>query len=112
VALGNFESLGIPEQGFTSKPRTFSRIKTDEFGGVTITKGRNAVDLSGSAVLTRSEVNAAHAAIRRLLGTPVSVIPSQQTDFAYLKTYGLVEADITSVGAAHARLNIKVEGIA
>lgn len=112
MSFGNFESLGIAEQGFTSKPRTFSRIKTDDFGNVTIIKGRNAVDLSGSAVLTRSEVNAAHSAIRRLLGTPVSVIPSQQTDFAYLKTYGLVEAEITSLSATHARLNIKVEGIA
>jgi hypothetical protein len=112
MSFGNFESLGVPEQGFVSKPRTFSRIKTDEFGSVTIKQGRSAVDLSGSAVLTRAEVNAAHAAIKRLLGVPVSVVPSLLTDFNYLKTFGLVEADITSISATHARLNINVSGIA
>jgi hypothetical protein len=112
MSFGNFESLGIAEQGFVSKPRTFSRIKTDEFGAVTIKKGRSAVDLSGSAVLTRAEVNAAHAAIKRLLGVPVSVVPSLQNEFSWLKTFGLVEADITSLSATHARLNISVQGLA
>lgn len=112
MSFGNFESLGVPETGFTSKPRTFSRIKTDEFGNVTITPGRNAVDLSGSAILEQSIVNSAHAAITSVLGTPVSVVPSLQTRFNYLNTYGLVEAEISQVSDTHARLSIRVEGVA
>jgi hypothetical protein len=112
MSFGNFESLGVPEVGFTSKPRTFSRIKTDEFGNVTIKKGRSAVDLSGSAVLEMADVNSAHATIKELLGVPVSVVPSQLTKFSFLKTFGLVEADISPISATHAKLNIKVEGIA
>lgn len=111
MSFGNFESLGAPEQGFTSKPRTFSRIRTDEFGNVTIKRGRSAVDLSGTAILEQADANAAHATIKGLLGVPVSVVPSELTQFTYLKTFGLVEADISSISATHAKLNIKVEGI-
>jgi hypothetical protein len=111
ASFGKLESLGMAEQGFVAKPRSFHKIRTDEFGNTTVIPGRKAVDISGSCVISKSEANAVKATITKLLGKPVSWIPSKDTAYDYLKTYGIGEAEISAEGAGHAKVTIKVEGI-
>jgi hypothetical protein len=111
ASFGNLESLGMAEYGFTAKPRSFAKIKTDEFANVTIKPGRSAVDIAGSAVMGLQAANAAASTIKRLLGIPVALIPDPNTSYDWLKGYGLVEAEIRAEGPSHVRLNVKLEGI-
>ena len=109
--FGNLEPLGIPSYGITAKPRGFRKIITDEFGDVTFVPGRTAVDLSGTCVLDAEDANAAFEIIKRLLNTPVSVIPSLESKYSHLNNFGFVDADITAEGPSHSRITVKMEGI-
>jgi hypothetical protein len=109
--FGNLEPLGLPEYGITAKPRSFRKIKTDDFGNVTVIPGRTAVDLSGSCVLDVDKANAAFELIKRLQNTPVSVIPSSLEKYRHTVNFGFLDADITAEGPSHSKISLKMEGI-
>lgn len=109
--FGNLEPLGLPEYGITAKPRSFRKIKTDDFGNVTVIPGRTAVDFSASCVLDADKANAAFELIKRLQNTPVSVIPSSLEKYRHLVNFGFLDADITAEGPSHSKISLKMEGI-
>ena len=111
LAVGSFEALGFPLQGFKASPVDYSRITTDKFGATRIEKGLAAKNISGECYMPAADANAVVDVIYRLLGTPCAWIISDANGYDYLNAFGLGTADVTSAGPNHANLSLTVRGL-
>lgn len=111
-ALGQFEDLGLPQYGFKVQFVDYSRITTDAYGNVSITRGLNAKNLNGECVnLDLVTAKAAVDVVQRLLGTPCAVVMSSNVNFDYLSTFGLLDAEFIAAGPSHGTLSLTARGI-
>ena len=111
LALGSFEPIGLPQQGFKVQLVDYSRIKVDDNGKIKVKKGLNAKNLSGECVnISAADAQAVVDVFERLLGTPCAWAISSQTNFQYLSAFGLGSADFTESGPTHGTLSLTVRG--
>ena len=111
-AIGSFNDLGLPEYGFVSKPVDYSRITTDKYGGVSVIKGLNARNLSGTCYIeSLSAAQAAADVAYRVLGVPCAWTISDVDGYDYLNAFGLGTAEVTAAGPEHAMLKLDVRGL-
>ena len=111
-AIGSFNDMGLPEYGFTSKPIDYSRITTDQYGNVSIIKGLNARNLTGTCFIpSLAAAQAAADVAYRVLGVPCAWIISDADGYDYLNAFGLGTAEITAAGPGHAMLKLDVRGL-
>lgn len=110
-AVGSFEMLGLPLQGFKAQPVDYSRITTDAYGNTQIIKGLSAKNVAGECFMPAADAQAVADVIYRLLGTPVAISMSDDPRYDYLNAFGLVTADITANGPSHAILSLTVRGL-
>lgn len=112
LALGSFEPIGLPLQGFKAQLVDYSRIKFDDDGKVRIKKGLNAKNLSGECInISASAAQATVEVFERLLGTPCAWVISSENNFQYLSAFGLGSADFTATGPNYGTLSLTVRGI-
>lgn len=111
AAYGRFEPVGCQEYGASARTVDYSRITTDEYGNTTIVKGRKAKDLRGTLVVDKAQAGVVDDLIDRLRGTPLVVVGSDDPDYDYLSTIGLVDAEPVAAGPTHATINYTVRGL-
>ncbi len=109
-ALGHFDSIGLPLTGFTAEPITYRRIKTDDYGNLTVTGGPSAKNLNGNFFLPSEEANALCDIITRNLGVPCAWVVSQLPQYDYLSAFGLGEAKLTADNASTVGVSMTVRG--
>lgn len=111
LALGSFEPIGLPTQGFQVQLVDYSRIKVEDDGQISIKKGLNAKNLSGECVnISAASAQAVVQVFERLLGSPCAWVMSSENNFQYLSAFGLGSADFTASGPNYGTLSLTVRG--
>lgn len=111
LAIGDVRSLGNTQYGAKAKPKTYSYIKTDDFGKTSIKRRKTAMDMTASAVLDVSEANTVTELIRSLLDVPAVWIASDLNEYGFLRVYGLGSGEVTAVSPRRCELSLSVQGL-
>ncbi|WP_027864257.1 hypothetical protein [Massilia alkalitolerans] len=111
LAIGDLRSLGRTQYGAKAKPKTYSYIKTDDFGRTSIKRRKTAMDMSASAHLDVSEANAVTDIIRSVLDVPAVWIASGLQEYGFLRVFGLGSAEISADGPGRCQLSLNVQGL-
>jgi hypothetical protein len=88
IALGRTLTLGVAEVQASVTYRDYGYRKTDQWGNTTRKPGAKAKDLKCTAVYPMSEANNVDRSLLQLLDTGAIVIPSEQTRFSWLVSWG------------------------
>lgn len=107
--LGSGEVGGI-EYGATAEIKTYSHMKTNDDGTVTIVPRHTATNHSFSVVIEAEQANAAHALLSQIASKPVAFIASGLGRYDYLNTFGIVSATVSPASWRTANLSLKVQG--
>lgn len=116
-AVGDYASLfgegafGGPLAGATAEPVTYSYIKTNDDGTVTIVKRTSATNLRVNVVMPRDEADAVLARVQSVLDVPVAWITTSAAGYAGLSTFGLGSGSLSYDGPVIANLSINVKGL-
>lgn len=111
MALGDLKKLGATQFGAKAKPKTYSYIKTDNFGTTTIVRRKAAVDLTASAFIDLQDANTVQAIITSLLDVPCVWIGSGLPEYGGLRCFGLGSGEISYDDPAQCLLSIDVKGL-
>lgn len=109
-ALGSFEPIGLPLEGFKVQLVDYSRIKVDDDGKIRIKKGLNAKNLSGECInISALDAQVVVEVFERMLGTPCAWVMSSKNNYQYLSAFGLGSADFTAY-TNYGTLSLTVRG--
>ena len=111
LAAGDLRALGRTQRGAKAKPKTFSYIKTDDFGRTSIKRRKSAKDMSATAILDLSEANAVTDIITDLLDVPAVWIASGLQEYGFLRVFGLGSGEISADGTDTCQLSLNVQGL-
>lgn len=105
IGLGDLRPLGATQWGAKIKPRTFSYVKTDDFGNTTIKRRKRAKDMTITAWIARSEASIITDTISELLDVPcVWVGPDA-------RCFGLGSGEISYDYPIDCLLTVNVQGM-
>ena len=111
LTVGDLRPLGRTQYGATAEPRSYSYIKTDEFGKTTIKKRKSAKDMTASAVLDLAEANSVLEILMETMGVPCVWIGTDIPEYAGLRTFGLGTGKVTFDIFNRANLSLTVQGL-
>jgi hypothetical protein len=111
LAAGDLRALGRTQRGAKAKPKTYSYIKTDDFGRTSIKRRKSAKDMSASALLDLSEANTVTDLIQGLLDVPAVWIASADQEYGALRVFGLGSGEISFDGSDYCQLSLNVQGL-
>lgn len=111
LAVGDLRALGQTQYGAKAKPKTFSYIKTDEFGRTSIKRRKAAKDMTATAFLDLSEANTVTDLIQSLLDVPAVWIGSDLPEYGFLRVFGLGSGEIAADGPTYCQLSLTVQGL-
>lgn len=111
LAVGDLRALGRTQRGAKAKPKTFSYIKTDDFGRTSIKRRKSAKDMTASALLDLSEANTVTDLIQGLLDVPAVWIAADGQEYGALRVFGLGSGEISFDGADYCQLSLNVQGL-
>lgn len=111
LAVGDLRSLGQTQYGAKAKPKTYSYIKTDDFGRTTIKRRKAAKDMTATAFLHPSEANTVTDLIESLLDVPAVWIGSDLPEYGFLRVFGLGSGEISADGPTYCQLSLTVQGM-
>lgn len=111
LVVGDQIPLGQTQYGAKAKPKTFSYIKTDDFGRTKIVRRKATTDMSLSAWLDLSEANVVLATIRELLDVPVVWIGTGLPEYEGLRIFGLGSGEISYDHPKDCLLTLSVQGL-
>ena len=110
LSVGDLRPLGRSILGGKVKPKTYSYIKTDEFGKTEIRKRHSSIDLSFTVLLDQSEANAVMDVMTMAQDVPCVWVAATSAERAYLRAFGLASAELTDEHQRQAQLSINVQG--
>jgi hypothetical protein len=111
LLAGDQIPLAASQRGAKAKPRSYSYIKTDDFGNTTIKRRRATTDLSGTAWVERAEASWVEGVIQSVLDVPVVVIVSDDAQDYGLRGYGLLSAEISWDFPQDCQLSFSLQGL-
>jgi hypothetical protein len=111
LAIGDLRSLGQTQYGAKAKPKTYSYIRTDDFGKTSIKRRKTAKDMDASAYLDLSEANTVTDLITELLDVPAVWIASGLPEYGFLRVFGLGSGEISPESPAQCQLSLSVQGL-
>lgn len=111
MVMGEIRSLGKTQYGAKAKPKSYSYIKTDDFGNTTIKRRKATTDMSATAQLDLSEANTVLSIVRGLLDIPAVWIGSDLPEYGGLRVYGLGSGELSYPGPGRAQLDLSVMGV-
>lgn len=111
VAIGSLINFGKTLQGGKAKPKTYSYIKTDEFGVTKIVRRKATTDLSLTALVERSDANRVLSTMESMLDIPSFWMGSSQDDLRGLRKFGLASGELSYDHPTHCILSLTVQGI-
>ena len=117
IVVGDYRSLlddaqwGGTEQGARAEPVTYSYIKTEDDGTVTIKRRHAATSMRASVIMPREFGDQAVAAVQEVLDTPTAWIATDAAGFTSLNVFGLGSASLDYTSSVHARMDVTVKGL-
>lgn len=111
VAIGDLRPLGRTLSGAKAKPKTYSSIKTDEFGTTSIKRRRSGKDMELTALVDIAEANTVLETITDLLDVPCAWIGTDLQQFAGLRGFGLGSGSLSYDDPMRPLLTVNVQGM-
>lgn len=111
LALGDQRPLGLTQYGATAEPKSYSYIKTDEFGKTTIRKRKAAKDMTASAIVPLEEANSVLEVLTETMGVPCVWIGTDIPEYAGLRVFGLGNGKLSYDEYLQANLSLTVKGL-
>jgi hypothetical protein len=111
MMTGDLKPLGQTLRGGKVKPKTYSTLKTNEFGDTMIKRRKASKDLAISARLALAEANSVIETLTDYLDVPCLVVGSERSDLAGLRAFGLVSGEVTYDLPNDCLLNMNVQGM-
>jgi hypothetical protein len=111
LAVGDLRALGQTQYGAKAKPKTYSYIKTDDFGRTAIKRRKAAKDMTATAFLDLSEANTVTDLIQGLLDVPAVWVGSDLPEYGFLRVFGLGSGEISADGPTYCQLSLSVQGM-
>lgn len=116
IAVGDLKPLidtttwGGTQFGAQSKPTTYSYIKRDEYGGVTIQKRSSATDMRITVQMPHGQADRALNIIQSVLDTPAAWIATDEDGYSGLSVFGLASATMTYQSYDLDEVTIDIQG--
>jgi hypothetical protein len=111
VAIGTVKPLGATQYGAKAKPKTYSYIKTDDFGNTKIVRRKRATDMTATSWIALSEANDVLQTIRDLLDVPAVWIGVDLPEYGGLRCFGLGSAELSYDQPDYCQLSLTVQGL-
>lgn len=111
LALGDLRPIGRTMYGGKAKPKTYSYIKTDEYGKTIIKRRKATKDISITGWLEVEEADTVLDTLTELLDVPCAVIGSDLANHAGLRTFGLISGEISYDHPRDCLLTMNVQGM-
>lgn len=97
--------------GASAEPTSYSFIKTNDDGTITIRRRSKATNLRASVAMPRERADAALATVQQVLDVPVSWIATTSQGFDGLNVFGIGSGSMSYDSFGTAILQINVKGI-
>lgn len=110
-AIGDLKPLGSTQYGAKVKPKTYSFMKTDSFGNVTIIRRQSATDMSASAIMPLINANTVLKTVQSVLDVPCVWVGTDLPEYSGLRVFGLGSGELEYVNYSEAQLSISVQGM-
>lgn len=114
LAIGDMRNLldgaewGGTVYGATAEPTTYSYIKADDFGNVTIKRRYSATNINIKVIMPQGQADYALQSLQGLLDVPAAWIATDQDGYQGLNAFGLASGSISYDGPSNASLSIRV----
>jgi len=108
--IGSTKKGGGPQYGAQATPVTYSYIKRNDDGTVTIQRGRAATDLTVEVVMPLEAADIALASLQEVLDVPVAWITTDAAGYGGLNTFGLAKRGPVAYYQGYAKCTVDVEG--
>lgn len=102
--------FGGVEYGAGAEVKTYSYIKTNDDGTVTIVPRNVATNITANVMVEADQLPAAFDLLQRVAGKPVAFIASGLPRYDYLNTFGLVSASVSPDTWMTGSISLKVQG--
>ena len=109
--VGDFMPMGTTQAGAEVTPKTYSRIKIDEFGNNEIVRRRSARDMSLDSYVPVMEADSVLDILERLQDIPTICVATRSDNHAAARVFGLVNGKIRYVTDRHAFLSVTIQGL-
>ena len=117
LVIGDMRNLldsaewGGTTYGATSEPTTYSYIKADDFGNVTIKRRYSATNINIKVAMPQQQADYALQTLQGMLDTPAAWVATDRTGYQGLNVFGLASGSLSYDGPTNVSLNIKVAGM-
>jgi hypothetical protein len=111
VSVGDLRELARTLAGAKAKPKTYSYIKTDDFGVTTIKRRKSATDMSLTAYVELADATFVNRTIADLLDVPCLWIASNLPQFSSLQCFGLGSGEVSFDDPQGCLLSLNVQGL-
>lgn len=103
-------AFGGVQYGAGAEVKTYSYIKTNDDGKVTVVPRNTATNITANVVVDSEQINAAFDLLSKVAGKPVAFIASGLPRYDYLNTFGLVSASVSPDTWRTGSISLKVQG--
>lgn len=110
TALVGSGDFGGVEYGAAAEIKTYSYIKVNEDGTVTIVPRNTATNITANVFIESEQLNAAFDLLSKVAAKPVAFIASGLPKYDYLNTFGLVSATVSPGTWRTGSISLKVQG--
>lgn len=111
IVFGDFVPLGRTQYGVKVKPKSYSVIKTDDWGNTKILKRKSARDLSGSALLNIEDSESVNQCLTSVLDTPCVWVAANVKKYSSLRVFGIGSGEICYDMPKDCSLTVNVQGV-
>ena len=111
LLIGDRRDIGKTLAGVKVKPRTYSFIKTDEFGATKIVRRKATTDMSLSAFIPPAEAEQSVRIIQDALDVVALWIGSELPQYGTLRVIGLGSGEVTYLSPSQCQLSLDVQGV-
>ena len=111
LSVGDLRPLGDTQFGATAEPKSYSYVKTDEFGKTKIKRRKSAQDMTASAILPIAEANGVLRTLNLVMGVPCVWIGTNLPNYSGLRSFGLGVGKLTYENSKEVNLTLTVQGM-
>jgi len=111
LVFGTIKALGKTQYGAKAKPKSYSYIKTDDYGNTKIVRRKATTDVSMSAILSKDDADEALATVQSVLDVPAVWFGANLPGYAGLRVFGLGSGELTYDSYNRCTLSIDVQGV-
>lgn len=111
LGIGMAKKMGQTQQGVEAKPKSYGYVKVDQYGQTAYKAGKKALDITATALISRSEMRQVQDMITDALGVPCLVSCSESSDYSALNVWGFISGKVVYKTETTSEVSITQEGV-